>query len=80
MLKGDLVQYWFDTGAFGAKILFGVVIKAGPKAFTVRWESGIQNRIRQDHHKGVELITDKDLLAEVRPDMRAESERLKGTA
>jgi hypothetical protein len=44
--KGDEVQTWFDTGAFGARILYGVVIASGPKAYRVRWESGSTNRVR----------------------------------
>jgi len=44
---GDIVATWFDTGAFGATILFGVVIAAGPKVYRVRWESGATNRIEQ---------------------------------
>jgi hypothetical protein len=44
---GDVIATWFDTGAFGAKLLFGVVIAAGPKAYRVRWESGHTNRIDQ---------------------------------
>lgn len=43
----DVIATWFDTGAFGAKILFGVVIAAGPKMYRVRWESGSTNRIEQ---------------------------------
>lgn len=45
--RGDVIAMWFDTGTFGAQILFGVVIAAGPKAYRVRWESGITNRIEQ---------------------------------
>lgn len=44
---GDIIATWFDTGAFGAQLLFGVVIAAGPKAYRVRWESGATNRIEQ---------------------------------
>ena len=44
---GDVIATWFDTGAFGAQILFGVVIAAGPKAYRVRWESGATNRVEQ---------------------------------
>lgn len=44
---GDVIATWFDTGAFGAQILFGVVIAAGPKAYRVRWESGRTNRVEQ---------------------------------
>jgi hypothetical protein len=44
---GDVIAMLFDTGARGAEILFGVVIAAGPKAYRVRWESGLTNRIEQ---------------------------------
>lgn len=41
---GDVIATWF-----GAKLqlLFGVVIAAGPKAYRVRWESDLTNRIEQ---------------------------------
>jgi hypothetical protein len=48
MTRGDLVWIWFDTGAFGARILYGRVIEAGPKAYRVMWESTLTNRFRQD--------------------------------
>lgn len=44
---GDVIATWFDTGAFGAQLLFGVVIAAGLKAYRVRWESGHTNRVEQ---------------------------------
>jgi hypothetical protein len=44
---GDIVAMFFDTGAFGAQMLFGVVIAAGSKVYRVRWESGLSNRIEQ---------------------------------
>lgn len=44
---GDVIATWFDTGAMGAQLLFGVVIAAGPKAYRVRWESGLSNRVEQ---------------------------------
>lgn len=44
---GDIIATWFDTGAFGMQLLFGVVIAAGPKRYRVRWESGRTNRIEQ---------------------------------
>jgi hypothetical protein len=49
MKRGDLVETWFDTGAFGGVILYGVVVAAGPKRYTVVWESGLRNRLDQDH-------------------------------
>ena len=47
-LKGDVVRIWFDTGALGHTILYGRVIAAGPKAYRVRWESGLTNRITRN--------------------------------
>jgi hypothetical protein len=44
---GDRVRYWFDTGAFGCQFVHGTVEKAGARTYTVRWESGIRNRLRQ---------------------------------
>ena len=44
---GDVIATWFDTGAFGAQLLLGVVIAAGPKAYSVRWESSNTNRVEQ---------------------------------
>ena len=49
LARGDLVETWFDTGAMGAQILYGEVIAAGPKAYRVRWESGLTNRLPQGH-------------------------------
>ena len=63
--KGDLVQYWFDTGAMGMTIAYGIVEKAGKVTYTIRSESGIKNRVRQDY-KEVKLITDPELLAEAK--------------
>lgn len=51
--RGDYVQMWFDTGAFGANILVGIVIDSGPKSFRVRWESGLTNRIDRKSPRGV---------------------------
>lgn len=47
MATGDRVKTWFDTGAMGAQILYGIVIAAGPKTYRVQWESDLTNRIRQ---------------------------------
>jgi len=44
---GEEVQTWFDTGAMGCTILRGRVVKASPMTYTVEWESGLRNRIRQ---------------------------------
>lgn len=63
---GDVIATWFDTGAFGAQILFGVVIAAGPKAYRVRWESGSTNRVEQGRtvcwlYSDWKDYTDKDI-------------------
>lgn len=44
--RGDLVRTWYDEGIrSGGGYVFGVVTKAGPRTFTVRWESGnVQTR------------------------------------
>jgi hypothetical protein len=47
--KGDLVRYFFDKGR-SYEWLYGTVVKAGPKTFTVKWESGQRNRLPQDTH------------------------------
>ncbi len=76
MQVGDVVKYYFDTGALGFQYLFGVVEQAGPRTFTVRWESDIRNRVRQGNHL-VTRITDPDLIAEVlaQPFMRGRATR-----
>lgn len=56
---GDKVRTWFDTGAMGAQILYGLVIASGPKRATVLWESGLCNRILQCGSR-VERATDKE--------------------
>ncbi|MGO9837875.1 MAG: hypothetical protein ACLP1X_27110 [Polyangiaceae bacterium] len=58
--RGDYVKYWFDTGAMGYTILYGVVEQAGPKTYTVRWESGIRNRVRQDN-PSVKVVSPEDV-------------------
>lgn len=57
---GDAVQVWFDTGAFGASILYGRVIASGPVAFSVRWESGIVNRVRHADARGLGVVPAQD--------------------
>ncbi len=53
--RGQFVRTWFDTGALGATIIYGEVIAAGTRTYSVRWESGIVNRIRQGQ-AGVERV------------------------
>lgn len=50
MKKGDYLWIHFDNG-IGGTILYGVVEAAGPVTFTVCWESGLRNRLRQDEVK-----------------------------
>jgi len=76
--RGDLVQYWFDTGCRGHQWLYGVVIAAGPKSYTVRWESGVCNRLRQGD-KNVEPIK-PGMETEVSQKVLDEAKRLKGAA
>ena len=63
--RGDIVTYWYDTGAMGCRHLYGIVVKAGPKTYTVCWESGIRNRLDQGR-RDVTLLTDQEILQEMR--------------
>lgn len=47
---GELLSCQYDTGALDYTTLYGVVIAAGPKTFTVKWESGRVNRRPQGDH------------------------------
>jgi hypothetical protein len=58
--KGQYVRAYFDTGAMGAEIIYGVVVAAGPRAFTVRWEGGNTNRCRQGEDT-VTRVTEREL-------------------
>jgi hypothetical protein len=60
MEKGDLVQYLFDTGATGLQTLVGIVVKAGPKAITVHWESGVVNQIKRTNREVKALTQEAD--------------------
>lgn len=57
LTKGTHVRIWFDTGAMGAQWLFGTIIHAGQRTFTVEWESTIRNRFRQDDHAELEVVS-----------------------
>lgn len=63
--KGDLVKTWWDDGWHGT-IMFGVVERAGPKMFLVRWESDLRNRLSQSEPRCELLRNDPDLLQEAR--------------
>lgn len=60
--RGDLVEYWFDTGAFGFNILYGKIIASGEKCYRVMWESGLTNRLRHEQ-PGVKIAEDQALAA-----------------
>lgn len=73
----SIVQYQFDVGArMGTRTLLGVVEKAGKKTYTVRWESGIRNRIERDNTQ-VKLTTDPEFLQEA---SKTFPEAFRGTA
>lgn len=54
--KGDYVRIWWDTGAMGMSILYGLVVKSGPKSITIRWPNGTRNRVNRENGKGVEIV------------------------
>lgn len=59
--RGQYVRTWFDTGAMGATILYGRVVAAGPRAYTVCWESGLRNRLQQGDTRVTRVaVTDLD--------------------
>lgn len=62
-VKGALVQTLWNTGAFGLQVLYGEVIAAGDKTISVRWESGIVNRLRQDRYLDRDVHPAEDLAA-----------------
>lgn len=69
IVKGQFVKYLFDTGARGLAYIYGIVEKAGPKTFTVRWPSGIHNRVRQGD-RDVTLLTEPELIEIAKKDLR----------
>lgn len=38
--EGDILNYWFDTGAMGAQLCFAKVLKVGPKKIKTIHENG----------------------------------------
>jgi hypothetical protein len=56
--RGALVRTWFDEGCGPGGYVYGVVTKAGPRTFTVRWESGIVQR----RHQGIRQLASADPL------------------
>lgn len=59
---GDFVAVPYNNGLKnGCTTIYGVVEKAGRATFTVRWESGIRNRIDFAETKCVRRIRPEDL-------------------
>jgi hypothetical protein len=72
MKRGDYVRTWFDTGAMGATVLYGRVVKAGPRTYTVLWESGLRNRIVRENSY-ITPISDREQPEAARVMARAEA-------
>ena len=68
MKRNDLVYYMFDTRAFGPSPLYGIVEKAGEKTATIRWASGMRNRVAQDRDD-IHPITDPEMMEDARRKM-----------
>lgn len=51
---GDIVSRWHDSGAFGAQLIYGEVVRVNRMTFTVKWEYA--NTWRIDKH-AVQLVT-----------------------
>lgn len=73
MVVGDYVKTWFDTGAMGVTTMYGRVIKSGRATYTVRWESGICNRVVQGY-RGVDRVAAADVDHRAFLRLRTESE------
>lgn len=73
MTRGDLVQHFWSDGRSNAGWVYGIVEKCGHKTMTVRWESGVRNRIRRGSGT-IELIRDAEIRAEVRAKLEASRE------
>ena len=64
MKTGDYVQCFFDArDRAGYQACYGIVYAAGPKSFSVRWESGIRQR-RPQGDREVILATNQELAIE----------------
>lgn len=50
-----MVKVWGDDG-MGGGFCYGIVVAAGAKMATIRWESGSTNRVRHTEPRGVEPI------------------------
>lgn len=78
MKKGDVVSYMFDTGAMGLSPTYGIVIQAGPKTFTVAWESGNRNRVEQGY-RGIRKLAESEIDHDVLGSIRRVLETLGGS-
>lgn len=54
MQKGDIVNRWHDSGAFGPQMVFGEVVRINRKTVTVRWEG---NRVWRIVPQEIQCIT-----------------------
>jgi hypothetical protein len=73
MKRGDLVQTWFDEGGgkcLGPTIMFGIVTQAGPRSYTVMWESGLCNNFRKDGPQAEPDPVPPDMLETARKAMK----------
>lgn len=71
----DVVKTWWASGdPMGHGWVYGVVEAAGPRTFTVRWESGIRNRRPQDT-RAIEHEKDAEIIAETRKKWEADRAR-----
>src|SRR5262245_15496414 len=60
MKVGDFVKMPWDDGR-GGDTCYGIVVKAGTKAITIVWESGIRNRVRRSDLRDIRIqLIDKD--------------------
>lgn len=71
---GTYFYRYHDSGAFGAKIVMGKILKVCPKTYLVRWEFGNTQYIK--HHTVDEnniftnnTMTGRDLIAEYEKDI-----------
>jgi hypothetical protein len=64
MSRGDLVQAWWAAGR-DSGWFYGIVEKCGQKTMTIRWESGLRQRLRRGEHD-IRPISDPEIRAEMR--------------
>lgn len=74
MTVDDYVMTWFDTGAMGVTTMYGRVLKAGARTYTVQWESGIRNRLAQNY-RGIDRVDSADVDHRAFLKLRKDSEK-----